>query len=40
MPTNSEYLLLAILELIDKCKSLDELKEAVERMLIRAKQKG
>lgn len=40
VPTNTEYLLLTILELIDKCHTLDELREAVQRVLERAKQKG
>ena len=33
MPTTSEYLLRLILELIDKCKDLDELREAVKKVL-------
>lgn len=33
MPTNTEYVLRLILELIDKCESLDELREAVKKVL-------
>lgn len=33
MPTVSEYLLRAILELIDKCKTIEELRESVKRIL-------
>lgn len=33
MPTNTEYVLRLILELIDKCKSLDELRAAVKTVL-------
>lgn len=33
MPTNTEYVLRLILELIDKCESLDELREAVRNVL-------
>ena len=33
MPTNTEYVLRLILELIDKCESLEELREAVKKVL-------
>ena len=33
MATNPEYLLRAIIELIDKCKTLEELRESVDRIL-------
>lgn len=33
MPTNTEYVLRLVLELIDKCESLDELREAVKKVL-------
>lgn len=33
MPAVSEYLLRAILELIDKCKSIEELRESIKRIL-------
>ena len=33
MPTTTEYLLRMVLELIDKCKSLEELRKAVKRVL-------
>ena len=33
MPTNTEYVLRLILELIDKCESLDELRESVKKVL-------
>ena len=33
MPTNTEYVLRLILELIDKCESLDELRESVKKAL-------
>ena len=33
MPTNTEYVLRLILQLIDKCESLDELRESVKKVL-------
>lgn len=33
VPTNTEYILRMVLALIDKCKSLDELREAVKQVL-------
>lgn len=33
MATNTEYILRMILELIDKCKTLEELREAVQKVL-------
>ncbi len=33
MSTTSEYLLRAILELIDKCKTIEELRESVNKIL-------
>lgn len=33
MATTSEYLLRLVLELIDKCETLEELREAVENVL-------
>ena len=33
MATNTEYILRMVLELIDKCKTLDELREAVKAVL-------
>lgn len=33
MANVSEYLLRAILELIDKCKTIEELRESVKRIL-------
>lgn len=33
MPNVSEYLLRAILELIDKCETIEELRESVKRIL-------
>ena len=37
MATNTEYILRMVLELIDKCKTLDELREAVQAVLNKAK---
>lgn len=37
MATNTEYILRMVLELIDKCKTLDELREAVKKVLDEAK---
>ena len=37
MATNTEYILRMVLELIDKCKTLDELREAVKAVLDEAK---
>ena len=37
MATNTEYILRMVLELIDKCKTLDELREAIEKILNEAK---
>lgn len=39
MATNTEYILRMVLELIDKCKTLDELREAVKAVLDEAKYK-
>lgn len=33
LATSSEYLLKAILQLIEKCESIEELREAVKRIL-------
>jgi len=33
MPTNTEYILRMILELIDKCSSLEELRASVKKVL-------
>lgn len=33
MATNTEYILRMVLELIDKCSSLDELRESVKAVL-------
>lgn len=33
MATNTEYILRMVLELIDKCKTLEELREAVKAVL-------
>lgn len=37
MATNTEYILRMVLELIDKCKTLEELKETVQKVLDEAK---
>ena len=37
MATNTEYILQMVLELIDKCKTLDELREAAQAVLDTAK---
>ena len=37
MATNTEYILRMVLELIDKCQTLDELREAVKAVLDAAK---
>ena len=37
MPTNTEYILRMVLELIDRCKTLEELREAVKNVLDEAK---
>ena len=37
MATNTEYILRMVLELIDKCKTLDELREAVKAVLAETK---
>lgn len=37
MPTTTEYILRMVLELIDKCKTLEELREAVKNVLNEAK---
>ena len=33
MPTNTDYILRLILQLIDKCETLEELREAVRNVL-------
>lgn len=33
MATNTEYILRLVLELIDKCETLEELREAVKKVL-------
>ncbi len=33
MATTTEYILRLVLELIDKCKTLEELREAVKKVL-------
>ena len=33
MPTNADYILRLILQLIDQCESLEELREAVRNVL-------
>ena len=33
MATNTEYILQLVLELLDKCKTLEELREAIEKVL-------
>lgn len=33
VPTNNEYLLRAILEIIEKSKTLDEVRESVKKIL-------
>lgn len=33
MATNTEYILQFVLELLDKCKTLEELREAIEKVL-------
>lgn len=33
MPTTTEYILRMVLELIDKCETLEELREAVKNVL-------
>ena len=40
MATNTEYILRMVLELIDKCKTLEELREAVKAVLDETKYKG
>ena len=37
MAKNTEYILRMVLELIDKCNSLDELRDAVKKILDEAK---
>ena len=37
MATNTEYILRMVLELIDKCKTLEELREAVKAVLDESK---
>ena len=37
MATNTEYILRMVLELIDKCKTLEELREAVKAVLDEAR---
>lgn len=37
MATNTEYILRLILELIDKCQTLEELRKAVEKVLAESK---
>lgn len=37
MATNTEYILRMVLELIDKCKTLEELRAAVKAVLDEAK---
>ncbi len=37
MATNTEYILRMVLELIDKCKTQEELREAVKAVLDEAK---
>ena len=39
MPTNTEYILRMVLELIDKCETLEELRESVKNVLNESKQK-
>lgn len=33
LATNTEYILKLVLELIDKCETLDELKESIQKIL-------
>lgn len=33
MATNTEYILKFVLELIDKCETLDELRESINKIL-------
>ncbi len=33
MATNTEYILRMVLELLDKCETLDELREAIKAVL-------
>ena len=33
MATNTEYILRLVLELIDKCKNLDEFRESIKKIL-------
>ncbi len=33
LATNTEYILKFVLELIDKCKSLEELRESIKKIL-------
>ncbi len=37
MPTANEYMLRLVLELIEKCKTLDELKKAIEKVIDESK---
>lgn len=37
MPTNTEYILRMVLELIDKCETLEELRESVKNVLNESK---
>ncbi len=37
MATNTEYILRMVLELIDKCQTLEELRESVRKVLDEAK---
>ncbi len=37
MATNTEYILRLVLELIDKCKTLEDLRESVVKVLNEAK---
>ena len=37
MPTTTEYILRMVLELIEKCETLEELREAVKKVLSASK---
>lgn len=37
MATNTEYILRMVLELIEKCKTLEELKDTIEKVLEESK---
>ena len=40
MATNTEYILKMVLELIDKCETLEELRESVKNVLSEEKTEG